>query len=386
MENDPFKRKFLVVFGTRPEGIKMAPVVSTLRQQGADIRVCVTGQHKEMLTPILHLFGINPDFNLDIMKHGQDLSDVTSKVLIGVRDVLCQYQPSLVLVHGDTTTSFAATLASFYMRIPIGHVEAGLRTHDIRDPWPEEANRRMTGQLAHLHFAPTERNRENLLSEGVPSHRIFVTGNTVIDALLHTLRIIQSDPHRQSKHIQYLSIQGYTLTERRFILLTAHRREQFDSGFHSIFLAIKELALKYKDYDFVYPVHLNPNVTTPANELLGNTPNIHLIKPLEYETFVYLMSRAHIIVTDSGGIQEEAPTLGKPVAVIRNTTERREAVAAGTVKLVGTKTGSIIDGISTLLDSNHEYDAMCKAHNPYGDGQASDDIARILLSSSTNFE
>jgi UDP-N-acetylglucosamine 2-epimerase (non-hydrolysing) len=360
----------------------MAPLVRRLKASPADVRVCVTGQHKEMLQQVLDIFEIEPDFDLQVMKQGQDLFDVTSRVLMGMREVLTTWTPDVVVVHGDTTTTFAATLAAFYMKVQVAHVEAGLRTGNLYDPWPEEANRALTGRLASLHFAPTATSRLNLVREGVPEGRIFVTGNTVIDALLYVVDRIERDSLLLNRSIEIIRAFGYRLSERKFVLITGHRRENFGQRFKNIFSAIKELAQRFTDIDFVYPVHLNPNVRVPAQQMLGGIENVYLLEPLEYEPFVYLMSKAHIIITDSGGIQEEAPSLGKPVLVMRDTTERPEAVDAGTVHLVGTDKERIMNGVISLLEIDTEYSRMSKAHNPYGDGHAADRIAQALLSGS----
>lgn len=372
-------KNILIVFGTRPEGIKMAPLVRELKSAAANVRVCVTGQHKEMLKQVLDMFEIEPDFDLQIMKQGQDLFDITSRVLLGMREVLKSWVPDIVLVHGDTTTTFAASLAAFYHRIPVGHVEAGLRTHDLYDPWPEEANRTLTGHIATMHFAPTANSRMNLVREGVPVDAIHVTGNTVIDALLYVVNRINQDHSEKQRVEEIICRLGYTPTDRRLVLITGHRRENFGDRFVSVFSAIRDLGVKYPEVDFVYPVHLNPNVCVPAREILSGYDNIHLMEPLEYVPFVYLMSRSHIILTDSGGIQEEAPSLGKPVLVMRNTTERPEAVEAGTVKLVGTDRKRIVEQVSMLLDSDSAYEEMSRSHNPYGDGGAACRIAEIVL-------
>ncbi|WP_052315141.1 non-hydrolyzing UDP-N-acetylglucosamine 2-epimerase [Thiocystis violascens] len=364
--------RILTVFGTRPEAIKMAPVVRALAADPAfDSRVCVTAQHRQMLDQVLQLFEIQPDFDLDLMQPGQDLTDITANVLIGLRSVLSNFQPDLVLVHGDTTTTCAAALASYYQRIPVGHVEAGLRTGNIYSPWPEEMNRRLTGNLTELHFAPTERARDNLLREGVNAERITVTGNTVIDALLDVVQRLRADDGlRQGLLSQF----DFLDPARRLILVTGHRRENFGEGFERICASLATLARR-PDVQIVYPVHLNPNVQEPVRRLLGASDKIHLIAPLDYLPFVALMDRADLLITDSGGVQEEAPSIGKPVLVMRDTTERPEAVEAGTVRLVGTDTVAIVREATRLLDDPDAYRAMSRAHNPYGDGQAA---ARIL--------
>ncbi len=368
--------RILLTFGTRPEAIKMAPLVRRLKNtKGIDCFVCVTGQHREMLDQVLSLFRIRPHFDLNVMKRGQDLYDVTTSIMLGMRDVLTDCRPDLVLVHGDTTTTMAASLASFYQRVPVGHVEAGLRTGNLLSPWPEEANRKLTGVLAATHFAPTERARQNLLAENVPDDRIVVTGNTVIDALLHVRELLANDPQLRvsaERHLPKLE------ADRRIVLVTGHRRESFGDGFERICSALAQLARAHPDADIVYPMHLNPSVREPVNRLLSNIPNVHLIEPLDYLPFVHLMDRAFLILTDSGGVQEEAPSLGKPVLVMRDTTERQEAVDAGVVKLVGTDAQKIFDGASQLLSDSRMYDAMSRGSNPYGDGNACERIARAL--------
>ncbi|MET4690760.1 non-hydrolyzing UDP-N-acetylglucosamine 2-epimerase [Sinorhizobium fredii] len=364
--------KILTVFGTRPEAIKMAPLVRALREQPTiDARVCVTAQHRQMLDQVLELFDIEPNYDLDIMKPGQSLSGITSEILVRIEPVLKDFSPDMVLVHGDTSTTLATTLASYYQQIPVGHVEAGLRTGNIYSPWPEEANRKLTSALTRLHFAPTEESRLNLLKEGVSNSEIHVTGNTVIDALLQVRNRLETDTRLASE----LAARFSFLRGGRLVLITGHRRENFGEGFERICSAIQQLSEEFPSDDFVYPVHLNPNVRQPVERILNGLPNVHLIEPLEYLPFVYLMTRAHIILTDSGGIQEEAPSLGKPVLVMRDTTERPEAVKAGTVKLVGTDLGQIVTGVSQLMNDQSAYDQMAFAHNPYGDGQA---CTRIL--------
>ncbi|MEM5314008.1 UDP-N-acetylglucosamine 2-epimerase (non-hydrolyzing) [Paraburkholderia sp. JHI869] len=370
------KKNVLLTFGTRPEAIKMAPLVTRLqKEQGIRCRVCVTGQHREMLDQVLKLFAIQPDFDLNIMKRGQDLYDVTTSILTGMRDVLARDKPDLVLVHGDTTTTMAATLASFYSRTPVAHVEAGLRTGNLLSPWPEEANRKLTGALASLHFAPTATARENLLREGVPPHSIVVTGNTVIDALLHVRGRFATDTELRE---QAQSVLPQLDPSRRLILVTGHRRESFGDGFERICTALAHIARARPDVYIVYPVHLNPSVREPVNRLLTAIGNVHLIEPLDYLPFVSLMDRAHLILTDSGGIQEEAPSLRKPVLVMRETTERQEAIEAGVVRLVGTDVDAIVQGVTHLLDDDAAYAAMSRGENPYGDGQACDRIASAL--------
>lgn len=375
----------MLVFGTRPEAIKMAPLVKELENRSKEFEtlVCVTGQHREMLDQVLRIFGIAPQYDLNIMKQGQDLYDVTALVLTGLRGVLDEAKPDVVLVHGDTTTSTAAALAAFYKQIPVGHVEAGLRTHNIYSPWPEEMNRQLTGRIAMWHFAPTTLSRENLLLEHVPDSRITITGNTVIDALYWVVEKIKNDSNLNQKLKALLKNVGYDTSRlsdgKKLVLITGHRRENFGEGFISMCLAIKDLTRKYPGVDFVYPMHLNPNVRKPIHEVFGENldglGNMFFIEPLEYLSFVYLMEKATIVLTDSGGIQEEAPGLGKPVLVMRDTTERPEALEAGTVKLVGTDYNKIMDEVSLLLDDPMAYELMSKAVNPYGDGQACRRIA-----------
>ena len=372
-------KKIMLVFGTRPEAIKMAPLIKELQKYPDQFQtiVCVTGQHREMLDQVLHIFDIHPDYDLNIMK-GQDLYDVTARVLTGMREVLQDARPDLVLVHGDTTTSTAAALAAFYQQIPVGHIEAGLRTHNIYSPWPEEMNRQITGRIATWHFSPTSLSKKNLLSEGIEENRIIVTGNTVIDALYHVVSQIKNKDDLRQQLTNELERAGYKITRlseqsnRKLVLITGHRRENFGEGFIAMCKAIKTLALKYPETDFVYPMHLNPNVRKPIQEVFGDThlPNMFFIEPLEYLPFVYLMELSTIVLTDSGGIQEEAPGLGKPVLVMRDTTERPEALDAGTVKLVGTDFTRILEETSRLLESQVYYDQMSKAVNPYGDGLA----------------
>ena len=381
-------RKVMLVFGTRPEAIKMAPLVKVFEQYSEDFEtiVCVTGQHREMLDQVLRLFEITPHYDLNIMKQGQDLYDVTSRVLLGMRDVLREAQPDVVLVHGDTTTSTAAALAAFYQQIPVGHVEAGLRTHNIYSPWPEEMNRQITGRIATYNFSPTPLSRRNLLEEKVDEQSIVVTGNTVIDALYWVVDKIKSSEALSEELKAALSAAGYNTDrlsdERKMVLITGHRRENFGDGFIHMCTAIRDLAQKYPDVDFVYPMHLNPNVRKPIHEVFGEDlsglGNMYFIEPLEYLSFVYLMEKATLVLTDSGGIQEEAPGLGKPVLVMRDTTERPEALEAGTVKLVGTDYDKIVGEVSRLLDDAAYYDAMSKAVNPYGDGKACERIVGFL--------
>lgn len=381
-------KKVMLVFGTRPEAIKMAPLVKELQARPEEFNtlVCVTGQHREMLQQVLSLFDIQPDYDLAIMKQGQDLYDVTSRVLLGMRDVLREAQPEVVLVHGDTTTSTAAALAAFYQQIPVGHVEAGLRTHKVYSPWPEEMNRQLTSRMATYHFAPTTLSRSNLLAEGVAVEAVYVTGNTVIDALQRIVERVQNEQTLQAEVHAQLRQAGYDPARldgtRRLVLITGHRRENFGEGFLGICHAIQTLQARYPEVDFVYPMHLNPNVRKPIHEVFGedlsHLDNLFFIEPLEYLQFVTLMSRAHIVLTDSGGIQEEAPGLGKPVLVMRDTTERPEAVEAGTVKLVGTDTTTIVQSVSALLDDADLYARMSQANNPYGDGKACARIADLL--------
>ena len=377
-------KKIMLVFGTRPEAIKMCPLVKEFQKYPEEFEtlVCVTGQHREMLDQVLQIFGVKPDFDLNIMKQGQDLYDVTSRVLVGMRDVLDEAKPDVVLVHGDTTTSMAAAMAAFYRQIPVGHVEAGLRTHNIYSPWPEEMNRQITGRIATYDFAPTPLSRQNLLDEGVDLEKITVTGNTVIDALHWVVENVMEKGYVP----QDPSVAALPRGNRRLVLITGHRRENFGEGFINICTAIRDLALKYPDVDFVYPMHLNPNVRKAVGEVFGNEisrqarndkgENLFFIEPLDYLDFVYLMSRSYLVLTDSGGIQEEAPGLGKPVLVMRDTTERPEALEAGTVRLVGTDYGRIMAEVSALMDDPAHYQAMSQAVNPYGDGKA---CSRIVV-------
>lgn len=378
----------MLVFGTRPEAIKMAPLVKAFQAASDSFRtlVCVTGQHREMLDQVLHIFDIQPDYDLNIMKQGQDLYDVTSRVLLGLREVLKEARPDIVLVHGDTTTSTAAALAAFYAQIPVGHVEAGLRTHNIYSPWPEEMNRQLTGRMATWHFAPTPLSRQNLLAENVAESQITVTGNTVIDALYWVVDKIKHDDTLAQQLDAELQRAGYDVQRladgRKLVLITGHRRENFGDGFIHMCTAIKDLTQRYPQVDFVYPMHLNPNVRKPIHEVFGQNltglGNMFFIEPLEYLSFVHLMEKSHIVLTDSGGIQEEAPGLGKPVLVMRDTTERPEALTAGTVKLVGTDYDKIVSAVSTLLDDEAAYAAMSHAVNPYGDGKACGRIVDTL--------
>ena len=382
-------KSIMLVFGTRPEAIKMAPLVKEFQKYPDKFQtiVCVTGQHREMLDQVLHIFEITPDYDLNIMKQGQDLYDVTSRVLLGMRDVLKEVQPDIVLVHGDTTTSTAAALAAFYQQIPVGHVEAGLRTHNIYSPWPEEMNRQITGRIATYHFAPTPLSKQNLLMENVKEEQITVTGNTVIDALYMVVDKIKRDKALDAELENVLKQAGYDVNRladgKKLVLITGHRRENFGDGFISMCKAIQTLTKKYPDVDFVYPMHLNPNVRKPIHEVFGNDlsslGNMFFIEPLEYLSFVYLMEKSNIVLTDSGGIQEEAPGLGKPVLVMRDTTERPEALEAGTVRLVGTDFDKIVNEVSALLEDREYYERMSKAVNPYGDGKACERIIEYLL-------
>ena len=381
-------KKVMLVFGTRPEAIKMAPLVKEFQKYPDKFKtiVCVTGQHREMLDQVLHIFEIVPDYDLNIMKQGQDLYDVTSRVLLRMRDVLKEVKLDIVLVHGDTTTSTAAALAAFYQQIPVGHVEAGLRTHNIYSPWPEEMNRQITGRIATFHFAPTPLSKQNLLMENVREEQITVTGNTVIDALYMVVDKIKRDKALDEELENVLKKAGYDVNRlvdgKKLVLITGHRRENFGEGFISMCKAVQDLTQKYSDVDFVYPMHLNPNVRKPIHEVFGedlsNLRNMFFIEPLEYLSFVYLMEKSTIVLTDSGGIQEEAPGLGKPVLVMRDTTERPEALEAGTVKLVGTDYDKIVNEVSALLENREYYERMSKAVNPYGDGKACERIVTVL--------
>lgn len=373
-------KKILLVFGTRPEAIKMAPLVKAFQKdtEHFETRVCVTAQHRQMLDQVLEVFGITPEYDLNIMAPNQDLYDITAKVLMGLREVLKDFRPDTVLVHGDTTTSMAASLAAFYMQIPVGHVEAGLRTYNMLSPWPEEMNRQVTDRICTYYFAPTEQSKKNLLQENIDEKKIFITGNTVIDALLMAVDIISSTPGMEEKIAKELQEKGYTVGSREYILVTGHRRENFGEGFLHICKAIKELAALHPDMDIVYPVHLNPNVQKPVYELLSGVDNVYLISPLDYLPFIYAMQHSTLLLTDSGGVQEEAPSLGKPVLVMRDTTERPEAVEAGTVKLVGTDAEAIVSNVTALLQDKEMYKRMSETHNPYGDGQACERIMVAL--------
>jgi UDP-N-acetylglucosamine 2-epimerase (non-hydrolysing) len=371
----------MLVFGTRPEAIKMAPLYLALKAMPEvfETCLCVTAQHRQMLDQVLHTFGITPDIDLNLMQPGQDLFDVTAAVLLAMRGVLRDHRPDVLLVHGDTSTALAAAMAGFYQNVPVGHVEAGLRTHDLRSPFPEEFNRQVVGKLTRWHFAPTELSRDNLLAEGVPASNVTVTGNTVIDALHWVLARIEADSQRREEIVALLSEHlPFDWHQQRLVLITGHRRENFGDGFLQICAALSELASRYPLVRFVYPVHLNPNVQQPVAAILGALPNVHLIPPLDYEPFVYLLKHSFLVLTDSGGIQEEAPSLGKPVLVMRDVTERPEAIQAGTVRLVGADSNRIVANVAELLESAVAYAAMAKAHNPYGDGCACDRIISVL--------
>ena len=375
------KKRVMLVFGTRPEAIKMAPLYHALKAcpEQFETQVCVTAQHRQMLDQVLRVFEITPDIDLNLMKAGQDLYDVTALVLLGMRDVLRQYKPDALLVHGDTTTSLAAAMAGFYAGVPVGHVEAGLRTHDVYAPFPEEFNRQVASKVTRWHFAPTEFSQQNLLNERVDEDQITVTGNTVIDALFWVLARIDSDAGRQAELTNFLDDRlPFAWQTERFVLITGHRRENFGDGFLQICEALKDLAARYPNVHLVYPVHLNPNVQQPVKSLLAELPNVHLIDPLDYEPFVYLLKHSHIVLTDSGGIQEEAPSLGKPVLVMRDVTERPEAVDAGTVILVGANRERIVANAAELLENDATYKRMSRAHNPYGDGKACERIIDVL--------
>ena len=374
-------RKILLVFGTRPEAIKMAPLALELKKSAhLEVKICLTAQHREMLDQVMSSFNLKADYDLNLMRAGQNLNSITSDVVLELKPVLHDFKPDLVLVHGDTTTTMAASLAAYYEQIPVGHVEAGLRTHNIYSPWPEEINRQLTGRIASYHFAPTEEAAINLMKEGVDREKIYVTGNTVIDALLFKVEKIRKDLKLNQDCHQTIYKAGYDLnTARKFILVTGHRRENFGQGFENICLALKALAKRNPNIDFVYPVHLNPNVKKPVEQLLTGVSNIHLIAPQDYEPFIYLMDNCLLIMSDSGGIQEEAPSLGKPVLVMRDTTERPEAVRAGTVRLVGTELKTLVKETQQLIDDSKLYEKMSRAHNPYGDGTASKRILEIIL-------
>jgi UDP-N-acetylglucosamine 2-epimerase (non-hydrolysing) len=373
-------RKVMLVFGTRPEAIKMAPLYHALRESSDfQTTVCVTAQHRQMLDQVLKVFEVSPDIDLDLMKPGQDLFDVTASVLLGMREVFRQHRPDVVLVHGDTTTTLATAMAALYAGVPVGHVEAGLRTHDVHAPFPEEFNRQVASKVTRWHFAPTPFSKQNLLAEHVPDENITVTGKTVIDALLWVLDRIEANPERRSAIVDFLSDRlPFNWRETRFVLITGHRRENFGDGFLQNCEGIKELSKCYPAVHFVYPVHLNPNVQQPVKEILGGLDNVHLVEPLDYEPFVFLLKHSHIVLTDSGGIQEEAPSLGKPVLVMRDVTERPEAIDAGTVRLVGANRQRIVEDICELLDNEESYRLMSRAHNPYGDGKACARIIEVL--------
>ena len=372
-------KKVLLVFGTRPEAIKMASLVKAFEKESSlTLKVCVTAQHREMLDQVLEIFDIKPDYDLNLMKSGQDLYDITSNVLLGMKNVLDDFCPDVVLVHGDTTTTSATALATFYQKIKLGHVEAGLRTNNLYNPWPEEANRQITGVLSDYHFAPTRNSQENLLRENKKIENVIVTGNTVIDALFYVLEKIEKSKELKNSIISTIEMQYKIDNSRKIILVTGHRRENFGQKFINICEALKTIALNNRDIDIVYPVHLNPNVQKPVKEILSNIPNVYLIEPLQYEQFIYLMSKSYFLITDSGGVQEEAPSLGKPVLVLRDTTERPEALEAGTVKLVGTSREIIVKEAQSLLDNYSVYEKMSKAHNPYGDGKASKRIVEFI--------
>jgi len=373
-------KKVLLVFGTRPEAIKMAPLVKAFQEQNKlfKTKICVTGQHREMLDQVLDLFEINADFDLDIMRPNQDLYDITGNILQGMKGVFSIYRPDIVFVHGDTTTTFAVSLAAFYEKIEVAHIEAGLRTNNIYSPWPEEANRKLTSQLTTYHFTPTKQSQDNLLNENIAPDKIIVTGNTVIDALLLMLNKLQINVNFREQVKKSILEKGFDPEASEFVLVTGHRRENFGQGIVNICSALKKIALDRPNINIVYPVHLNPNVFKPVNDLLGNVKNVYLIEPLQYEAFIYLMSLSKLIITDSGGVQEEAPSLGKPVLVMRDTTERPEAVSAGTVKLVGTNIQGIVSATNELLDNTLVYESMAKAHNPYGDGKACERIISFM--------
>lgn len=380
-DNMVAKKKIMLAFGTRPEAIKMAPLYHRLREASDryETVLCVTAQHRSMLDDTLKVFGIRPDIDLNIMTSTQDLYDITAAVLLQMRDVLRSHRPSLLLVHGDTTTTMASAVAGFYSRIRVGHVEAGLRTRDMNSPFPEEFNRQVTTKVAQWHFAPTSTSRRNLIQEGIEEASITVTGNTVIDAMLWVLKRIEEDRERRERLERWLSERlGFDWMRKRFILITGHRRENFGEGFRQISEAIRELSIRYETVHFVYPVHLNPNVQAPVRNVLSKAPNVHLLEPMEYEAFIYLLKHCYLVLTDSGGIQEEAPSLGKPVLVMRDTTERPEAVSAGTVRLTGSGRSRIVMNVSQLLDDGSAYTRMCRAHNPYGDGRASERIVQAL--------
>ncbi|MCV3387088.1 UDP-N-acetylglucosamine 2-epimerase (non-hydrolyzing) [Campylobacter sp. IFREMER_LSEM_CL2256] len=373
-------RKILVVFGTRPEAIKMAPLVKIMENRNdIDFKICVTAQHRQMLDQILDVFDIKPDYDLNIMSENQDLYDITFKILCGMKNILNDFRPDVVLVHGDTTTASATALAAFYQKIKVAHIEAGLRTYNLYNPWPEEANRQIVGVLSGIHFAPTTKSAENLIKERKDEKNIFVTGNTVVDALFYMVKKIKNDTAFKTKILSSIDNEYRKSENRKFILATGHRRENFGKGFLQICEALKTIAINNPNIDIVYPVHLNPSVQKPVKSILSDITNIYLINPLKYEEFIYLMSNCYFIITDSGGVQEEAPSLGKPVLVMRETTERPEAIEAGTVKLVGTCKSSIVKAAQELIDDEDEYKKMSKASNPYGDGKACEKILEILI-------
>ncbi|MCV3480626.1 non-hydrolyzing UDP-N-acetylglucosamine 2-epimerase [Campylobacter sp. CNRCH_2014_0184h] len=373
-------KKILVVFGTRPEAIKMAPLVKIMESRNdVDFKICVTAQHRQMLDQILDVFDIKPDYDLNIMSENQDLYDITFKILCGMKNILNDYRPDVVLVHGDTTTASATALAAFYQKIKVAHVEAGLRTYNLYNPWPEEANRQIVGVLSDIHFTPTSKSAENLIKEGKDEKNILVTGNTVVDALFYMVEKIKNNIVFKTKILSFIENDYKISDNRKFILVTGHRRENFGEGFLQICEALKTIAINNPNIDIIYPVHLNPNVQKPVKSILSDIANIYLINPLRYEEFVYLMSNCYFIITDSGGIQEEAPSLGKPVLVMRETTERPEAVEAETVKLVGTCKSSIVKAAQELIDDEDEYNKMSKASNPYGDGKACEKIIEVLI-------
>jgi UDP-N-acetylglucosamine 2-epimerase (non-hydrolysing) len=374
-------KKILIVFGTRPEAIKMAPLIKEFQKYPLkfETKVCVTAQHRQMLDQVLNVFDIIPEYDLNIMAPNQDLFDITSKVLLGLKEILITFKPDVVLVHGDTTTSMAASLASFYLKIKVGHIEAGLRTNDMQSPWPEEMNRQVTDRICDFYFAPTELSKQNLIAENIDTKKILVTGNTVIDALFLAVEMIKNKEGLENKIRNEVKESGYLISERNFVLVTGHRRENFGEGFLNICKALKEIALQNPDIDIVYPVHLNPHVQKPVYELLSDLTNIYLISPLDYLPFVYAMQHSHIILTDSGGIQEEAPSLGKPVLVMRNTTERPEAIEAGTALIIGTDYENIITNVNNLIHDISLYFKMAATHNPYGDGKACQRIVDSLL-------
>ncbi len=373
-------KKILISFGTRPEAIKMAPLVKALKNSKKfNVKICVTAQHRQLLDQVLKTFNLKPDFDLDLMKQKQDLFDITSSVMLGMKSIISKETPDIILVHGDTTTTFATSLAAFYSELPVGHIEAGLRTYDLKAPFPEEFNRQITSKITKWHFAPTKLSRDNLISENVDPSTIYVTGNTVIDALIWVLNQLKIDSKKENALSKILiDILKFDFKKKRYVLITGHRRENFGDGFNNICKAIYNLAKKFPDINFVYPVHLNPNVQSPVKKLLSNLANVKLIRPLDYEPFIYLLSYSYFVLTDSGGIQEEAPSLGKPVLVMRDVTERPEAVEAGTVKLVGSDSKKIVNNVSILLNDTMAYHKMSISHNPYGNGTSCAKIIKIL--------